>query len=46
MIMMIPAGDNSWLVHQSSLAVLPAEHLGQAGGIDEGVRILLISRYI
>jgi hypothetical protein len=24
-MMMMPAGDNSWLVHQSSLAVLPAE---------------------
>jgi hypothetical protein len=25
MMMMFPAGDNSWLVHQSSLTVLPAE---------------------
>jgi hypothetical protein len=24
-MMMMPAGDNSWLVHQSSLAVLPAD---------------------
>jgi hypothetical protein len=24
-MMMMPAGDNSWLVHQSSLAVLPSE---------------------
>jgi hypothetical protein len=23
--MMMPAGENSWLVHQSSLAILPAE---------------------
>jgi hypothetical protein len=28
MVMMMPAGDNSWLVHQSSLAVLPAETSG------------------
>jgi hypothetical protein len=27
-MMMIPAGDNSWLVHYSSLAVLPAETSG------------------
>jgi hypothetical protein len=27
-IMMMPAGDNSWLVHQSSLAALPAETSG------------------
>jgi hypothetical protein len=25
MMMMMPAWDNSWLVHQSSLAVLPAQ---------------------
>jgi hypothetical protein len=25
MVIVIPAGNNSWLVHQSSLAVLPAE---------------------
>jgi hypothetical protein len=25
---MMPAGDNSWLIHQSSLAVLPAETSG------------------
>jgi hypothetical protein len=25
MVMIMPAGDNSWLVHQSSRAVLPAE---------------------
>jgi hypothetical protein len=29
MMMMIPAGDNSWLVHHSSLAVLPAETSGE-----------------
>jgi hypothetical protein len=28
MVMMTPAGDNSWLVHQSSLAVLPADTSG------------------
>jgi hypothetical protein len=28
MVMMMPAGDNSWLVHQSSLAVLPGETSG------------------
>jgi hypothetical protein len=28
MMMMMPAGDNSWLVHQSYLAVLPAETSG------------------
>jgi hypothetical protein len=27
-VMMMPAGDNSWLIHQSSLAVLPAETSG------------------
>jgi hypothetical protein len=37
--MMMAAGDNSWLVHQSSLTVLPAETSG-AGGMDEIVRIL------
>jgi hypothetical protein len=33
-VMIIPVGDNSWLVHQSSLAVLPA---------DGGVKVFLIS---
>jgi hypothetical protein len=28
MMMMMPAGDNSLLVHQSSLSVLPAETCG------------------
>jgi hypothetical protein len=28
MVMMMPAGDNSWLAHQSSLAILPAERAG------------------
>jgi hypothetical protein len=28
MMMIMPAGDNSWLVHQSSVAVLPAETSG------------------
>jgi hypothetical protein len=28
MVMMVPAGDNSWLVHQSSLANLPVETSG------------------
>jgi hypothetical protein len=28
MMMMMMAGDNSWLIHQSSLAVLPAETAG------------------
>jgi hypothetical protein len=28
MVVMMPAGDNSWLVHQSSLAVIPAETSG------------------
>jgi hypothetical protein len=37
------AGDNSWLVHQSSLAVLPAETSGEVGGMDDRVRILPIS---
>jgi hypothetical protein len=27
-VMMMPTGDNSWLVHQSSFAVLPAETYG------------------
>jgi hypothetical protein len=27
-MVMMPAGDNSWLVHQSSVAVLPAETSG------------------
>jgi hypothetical protein len=30
MVMMMPAGDNYWLVHQSSLAVLPAEKSGSS----------------
>jgi hypothetical protein len=30
MVVMMPAGDNSWLVHQSSLAVLPAETSGES----------------
>jgi hypothetical protein len=29
MMMMMSAGDNSWLVHQSSLSVLPAETCGK-----------------
>jgi hypothetical protein len=41
MMTMMPAGDNSWLVHQSSLAVLPAEISG-AGRMDKGLRILSI----
>jgi hypothetical protein len=41
-MMMMPAEDNSWLVHQSSLAVLPQRHLGQIGGMDERVIISLI----
>jgi hypothetical protein len=28
MVMMMPTGDNSWLVHQSTLAVLPTETSG------------------
>jgi hypothetical protein len=28
MVMMMPAGENSWLVHQSFLAILPAETCG------------------
>jgi hypothetical protein len=30
MMIMMPAWDNSWLVHQSSLAVLPAETSGES----------------
>jgi hypothetical protein len=30
MVMMMPAGRNSWLVHQSSLAVLPADTSGES----------------
>jgi hypothetical protein len=30
MVVMMPAGDNSWLVHQSSLAVPPAETSGES----------------
>jgi hypothetical protein len=30
MVMMLPPGDNSWLVHQSSLTVLPAETSGKS----------------
>jgi hypothetical protein len=40
---MMPAGDNSLLVHYSSLAVLPVETSGQEEEMDEGVRILPIS---
>jgi hypothetical protein len=29
-MMMMPAGDDSWLIHQSSLAVLPAETSGES----------------
>jgi hypothetical protein len=29
-VIMMPAGDNSWLVHQSSLAVLPADSSGES----------------
>jgi hypothetical protein len=47
MMTMMPAGDNSWLIHQSSLAVVPAEISG-AGRMDKGVRILpiLYLRYL
>jgi hypothetical protein len=41
-VMMIPAGDNSCLVFQSSLAVYQQRHLEQVGGMDEGMKILLI----
>jgi hypothetical protein len=30
MVMTMPVGDNSWLIHQSSLAVLPAETSGES----------------
>jgi hypothetical protein len=30
MVMMMPAGDNTWLIHQSFLAVLPAETSGES----------------
>jgi hypothetical protein len=30
MVAMMPSGDNSWLVHQNSLAVLPAETSGES----------------
>jgi hypothetical protein len=36
----MPAGDNSWVVHQSSLAVLPAETYGASRGNRQRVRIL------
>jgi hypothetical protein len=39
----MPAGVNSWLVHQNSLAILPADIWEPVGGTDEGVRILHIS---
>jgi hypothetical protein len=42
MMMMMQAGENSWLVHQSSLAILLADIWERAGGMDEGVRILPI----
>jgi hypothetical protein len=40
MEMMMMAGENSWLIHQSSLAILPVVIWEQVGGMDEGVRIL------
>jgi hypothetical protein len=41
-IIIIPAGDNFWLVHRSLLQSCHQRHLGQVGGMDEGVRILSI----
>jgi hypothetical protein len=42
-VMVMPAGDKSWLVYQSLLVVLPAErHPKRVGGIDKGMRILHI----
>jgi hypothetical protein len=35
---MMPAGDNSRLVHQSSLAVLPAETSGSNKRMDEVIK--------
>jgi hypothetical protein len=48
-VMMMPAGENSWHFHQSSLAILWAESSWeQVGGMDEGVRTLPIQylRYL
>jgi hypothetical protein len=42
MVMTMPAGENSWLVHQSSLEILPAVIGVQIGGMDEVMRILPI----
>jgi hypothetical protein len=39
--MVMPAGDNSLLIHQSLWQYYQQRHLGQVGGIDERVRILL-----
>jgi hypothetical protein len=41
-VMMMPSEENSLLVHQSSLAILPAVIWEQVGGMGEGVRILPI----
>jgi hypothetical protein len=43
MVMMMLAGDNSCLLHQSSLQSYQQRNLGKVGGMDEGVRILPIN---
>jgi hypothetical protein len=43
MLRMMLAEENSWLVHQSSLTILPAEtSQSEMGGMDEEARILCI----
>jgi hypothetical protein len=39
MVMIMPAGDKNWLVHQSSLAVLPAETSRESRRIIRWLRI-------
>jgi hypothetical protein len=39
LVMMMRAGDNSWLVYQSSLADLPEETSGASRRMDKGMRI-------
>jgi hypothetical protein len=44
---MISTGENSWFVHQSSLAILPAEsHSRKSGGTDEGNDEFGLTKYL
>jgi hypothetical protein len=40
-VVVMLAGDNSWLVYQSCLVVYQQRHLERVGGMDQGMRICI-----